>query len=186
MSKIMLNGQQIGGNQIAASVAFDNTGTDLEATNVQNVVEEVNSKLVASDNTPFRFGVTSDGQYGYIVTDSEGADSVIPFKKYGTPTVLYSYGVSNSGAGSVSITKTIPRDGVCVVFAHTCGANTFHTPTVKLNNVAQTILTSYKSDDNTKGGNAACFEVKKDDSVYVLAPKDSASSGQAGIIILLI
>ena len=41
MSKIMLNGQQIGGNQIAASVTFDNTGTNLEATNVQDAVVEL-------------------------------------------------------------------------------------------------------------------------------------------------
>lgn len=146
----------------------------------------LNRKLTASDNTPFRFGVTASGEYGYVVTDSAGADTVIPFKKYGTPTVLYSYGVSNSGAGSVSTTKTMPRDGLCIVFAHTCGSNYFLNPTVKLNNVAQKILTSYKADDNTKGGNAACFEVKKGDSVYALAPKDSGSSGQAGIIMLII
>lgn len=147
---------------------------------------DVTRKLTASDNTPFRFGVTASGEYGYVVTDSAGADTVIPFKKYGIPTVLYSYGVSNSGAGSVSTTKTMPRDGLCIVFAHTCGSNYFLNPTVKLNNVAQKILTSYKADDNTKGGNAACFEVKKGDSVYALAPKDSGSSGQAGIIMLII
>lgn len=130
--------------------------------------------------------MTDSGEYGYVVTDSAGADTVIPFKKYGTPTALYSYGVANAGSGSVSTTKTMPRDGLCVVFAHTCGSNGFYYPTVKLNNVAQTILTSYKSDDNTKGGNAACFEVKKGDSVYVLAPKDSISSGQAGIIMFII
>ncbi len=130
--------------------------------------------------------MTASGEYGYVVTDSAGADTVIPFKKYGTPTVLYSYGVSNPGAGSVSTTKTMPRDGLCIVFAHTCGSNYFLNPTVKLNNVAQKILTSYKADDNTKGGNAACFEVKKGDSVYALAPKDSGSSGQAGIIMLII
>ena len=39
----------------------------------------VGDRLTASDNTPFRFGVTEDGKYGYIVTDSEGADTVIPF-----------------------------------------------------------------------------------------------------------
>lgn len=162
------------------------TGYVPDAKAVADVASELNRKLTASDNTPFRFGVNEDGEYGYIVTDSAGADTVIPFKKYGTPTVLYSYGVSNSGAGSVSTTKTMPRDGLCIVFAHTCGSNYFLNPTVKLNNVAQKILTSYKADDNTKGGNAACFEVKKGDSVYVLAPKDSGSSGQAGIIMLII
>lgn len=46
----------------------------------------LNESLTASDGTLFRFGVDSDGNYGYIVTDSEGADSVVPFKKNsGTP-----------------------------------------------------------------------------------------------------
>ena len=45
MSKIMLNGVQIGGDQAASSVSFDNTDTDLSAANVQDAVEEVNGKL---------------------------------------------------------------------------------------------------------------------------------------------
>lgn len=32
-----------------------------------------------TSDIPFRFGKDSEGKYGYIVTDSEGADSVIPF-----------------------------------------------------------------------------------------------------------
>lgn len=36
-------------------------------------------KLIASDNVPFRFGVNSNGEYGYIITNSAGADTVIPF-----------------------------------------------------------------------------------------------------------
>jgi hypothetical protein len=43
-------------------------------------VSELNSNLVASDDTPFRFGVTEDGEYGYITTDEGGADTVVPFK----------------------------------------------------------------------------------------------------------
>lgn len=153
---------------------------------IRSFIPLPNSNLIASDNTTFRFGVNENGEYGYIVTDSEGADTVIPFKKYGTPTVLYSYGVIGSGYGSPSTTQTMPRDGICVVFADTCGSNNFLTPIIKLNNVQQSILASYKIDSNTKGGNAACFEVKKGDSVYVQARKDSISSGQAGIIMLII
>ena len=41
MSKIMLNGVQIGGDQAASSVAFDNTDTDLSATNVQSAITEL-------------------------------------------------------------------------------------------------------------------------------------------------
>lgn len=40
-----------------------------------------NSNLTS--DIPFRFGKNESGEYGYIVTDSEGADSVIPFKKGG-------------------------------------------------------------------------------------------------------
>lgn len=47
--------------------------------NVQDAIEEVNGHLIASDNVPFRFGVNSKGEYGYIITNVEGADTVIPF-----------------------------------------------------------------------------------------------------------
>ena len=61
MSKIMLNGQQIGGNQIAASVTFDNTGTNLEATNMQDVVEEINSKLCRYNSETDCLDIYADG-----------------------------------------------------------------------------------------------------------------------------
>lgn len=73
-----------------------------------------------------------------------------------------------------------------MVFAVTCGATSFLTPAIQLNTVQQTILASYKVDENTKGGNVACFDVKKGDSVYVSASKIAASNGQAGIIIFII
>lgn len=40
---------------------------------------ELNGKLIASDKVPFRFGVNSNGEYGYIITNPAGADTVIPF-----------------------------------------------------------------------------------------------------------
>lgn len=46
---------------------------------IENDVSEQNKKLVAENGTSFRFGVNEKGEYGYIVTDEEGADSVIPF-----------------------------------------------------------------------------------------------------------
>lgn len=36
--------------------------------------------LTASNGMPFKFGVNENGEYGYIVTDEEGADTVHPFK----------------------------------------------------------------------------------------------------------
>ena len=69
-----------------------NAGTEAELADKvpnANALKEVNNSLVASDNTPFRFGVNENGEYGYIVTDSEGADSVIPFKN---KNILYEAG----------------------------------------------------------------------------------------------
>lgn len=45
--------------------------------------KSVGDMLTASDNTRFRFGVTEDGKYGYIITDEAGADTVIPFNSGG-------------------------------------------------------------------------------------------------------
>lgn len=36
--------------------------------------------LTASNGMPFKFGINESGEYGYIVTDSEGADTFYPFK----------------------------------------------------------------------------------------------------------
>ena len=55
------------------------TSVTKEIASVAKEIASVNSNLTASDNTPFRFGVNGDGEYGYIVTDSAGADTVIPF-----------------------------------------------------------------------------------------------------------
>lgn len=45
-----------------------------------NTNSYIEGMLRASNGTPFRFGVTENGEYGYIVTDEEGADTVHPFK----------------------------------------------------------------------------------------------------------
>lgn len=45
-----------------------------------DAITEIYSNLTAADSVPFRFGVDEEGKYGYIVTDEDGADSVIPFK----------------------------------------------------------------------------------------------------------
>lgn len=129
------------------------------------------------------FAQDAEGNWGY---KAPGADTVFPFKKYGSPTILYSNGVYGRNVGTLSTTVTMPKDGMCVVFAVTCGATSFLTPAITLNSVQQTILASYKVDENTKGGNVACFSVKKGDAVYVSASKIAASNGQSGIIILII
>lgn len=55
------------------------TMNDLEE-RIKDGFDEVNTNLTA-DGTPFRFGKDSDGNYGYIITGEDGADSVIPFNR---------------------------------------------------------------------------------------------------------
>jgi len=51
-----------------------------DALAVKEGFEQVNNKLTASDGTAFRFGYNADtGEYGYIITGEDGADTVIPF-----------------------------------------------------------------------------------------------------------
>ena len=46
-----------------------------------NKIEGHLAKLVAEDGTEFKFGVNEKNEYGYIVTDKEGADTFFPFKR---------------------------------------------------------------------------------------------------------
>ena len=79
-----------------------------------------NSNLTS--DIPFRFGKDSEGKYGYIVTDSAGADTVIPFKKGVQPMTFsktesynttdttyfgesYSYGVDNFTSMTIAVTN---------------------------------------------------------------------------------
>ena len=79
-------------SNLASSVVYNNSKSGMSANNVQdgldelsaatnnmqNGLDELHSNLTS--DIPFRFGKNELGEYGYIVTDSEGADSVIPFK----------------------------------------------------------------------------------------------------------
>ena len=59
------------------------TGSTYGAADVNKTNQRVNEhskNLTASNGTPFRFAVDENGEYGHIVTDSEGADTFSPFK----------------------------------------------------------------------------------------------------------
>lgn len=61
---------------------YTQVGTSFGAKDINDTnaaINYVNGKLIASDNVPFRFGVNSNGEYGYIITNQAGADTVIPF-----------------------------------------------------------------------------------------------------------
>ncbi len=81
---------------------------DINATNAK--VNMVNFNLTA-DGTPFRFGKDSDGNYGYIITGEDGADSVIPFISidYGKIYTLSKSTTTSSTGTSVSIAQTLPK-----------------------------------------------------------------------------
>lgn len=74
MPRIMKSGVNFsGGGSVKLDTSLTQSGKAADA-------KAVGDMLIASDNTPFRFGVTEDGKYGYIITDEAGADTVIPFK----------------------------------------------------------------------------------------------------------
>lgn len=85
------------------------TDTTLTQLGVPADSKAVGDRLTASDNTPFRFGVTDNGEYGYIVTDSEGADTVIPFSNVKK---LYE-SLKYSGL----VTEDMSFDEICAMFA---------------------------------------------------------------------
>ena len=76
---------------------------------------------LTADGTPFRFGKDSNGNYGYIITGKDGADSVIPFKKGGgiskTSDVIF-IAQAVTGRDSYTITATVPSKGNYYVIAY--------------------------------------------------------------------
>lgn len=74
--------------------------------------EQISERLVASDGTLFRFGVTEDGKPGYVITDEAGADTVVPFSSGGDATALYE-ALQYSGL----VTEDMPFDEMCEALA---------------------------------------------------------------------
>lgn len=91
------------GNAAAYGVANNDTTTEegfvADARIVKthgDEIDVINSNLTA-DGTPFRFGKDSDGNYGYIITGEDGADSVIPFNSMLNDIYYHAYGYMNWG-----------------------------------------------------------------------------------------
>lgn len=70
------------------------TGSTYGAADVNKTNQQVNEhskNLTASDGVPFRFAVNSDGDYGYITTGEDGADTVRPFRgEFSIPKLQFS------------------------------------------------------------------------------------------------
>ena len=69
------------GASIASEIDFNNEVSELEATNVQEAINELSKSL------PFKLGIDKDGNYGYI---KDGADTVTPFSQMAKGTSTYS------------------------------------------------------------------------------------------------
>lgn len=80
-----------------------------------------NSSLTASDSTPFRFGVNENGEYGYIITDSEGADTVIPFKSRSNIKLVITF--TSAQTGNAGYTNVYINDEKTQSIGFTYGTN---------------------------------------------------------------
>ena len=113
-------------------------------------VTAVASSLVASDNTVFRFGVDSNGNYGYVITDEAGADTVIPFKKSGSEhgkmtvkaqqSMNIGWNIDKSGTVSATYVTKAPCNAIVIAYANsTVGyPNTSFGTACQMNGVAMT------------------------------------------------
>ena len=115
MGKIIKKRIEYGGSSNSAeNIKYDDTKNVKEAINeVKSEIATTNSNLTASDNTTFRFGVNENGEYGYIVTDSEGADTVIPFKSGGGDATTLYQALQYSGL----VTSDMTFDEMCAVLS---------------------------------------------------------------------
>ena len=69
--------------------------------------------LIATDGTKFRFGIDNNGNYGYTIKDSEGADTVMPFKK----NVSLSFEeIYNKKGTSIKYSYTVTKEGYYSVY----------------------------------------------------------------------
>lgn len=82
-----------GGGGAADQIKYDNGNSGLEATNVQGVVDELNTRLVNENNETFNYGV-KDGVRGFFTDPSRADDSFIPFRS-GAEIVFYFSGIAD-------------------------------------------------------------------------------------------
>ena len=71
-----------GSNESAENIGYDNTESQLEADNVQDAIDEINTALtdsIGSSGDTFQFGTDGSGNYGYVKKVG-GADTFFPFK----------------------------------------------------------------------------------------------------------
>lgn len=154
-SKLFMEGKQLTG-AVANALKINCKDKDGNKSTVQSELNKLyednqNENLIAQDGTPFRFGKNDNGEYGYIIADSEGADTVIPFKSGGCVTTKVTFTKANE-IKKINISeifpnyKNITKDNIFVQinttnYVHTAGSNgTFS----RYNGIPK--LTSYNSE----------------------------------------
>lgn len=73
----------------------------------QNVTLAQLKENLTADDIPFRFGKDSEGNFGYILTDETGADSVIPFNNFDNLELLSSG--ANGATSPTVINSTVSK-----------------------------------------------------------------------------
>lgn len=149
---------------------------DFNATNSK--VNEIDSKLIASDGFNFRFATNGEGKYGYLGAD----DSFIPFSKGGTVIASKYY----SPVGIVDDTYTIEEDGYLWVTAN--NVNTIYHLNIYLNGVATSDYGTYTSGE---GNYMSLSElkgraVKKGDTIRIRSENRGSGSHRCNYFIILV
>lgn len=81
-------------------------------------LKEQEDNLTASNGMPFRFGINEDGEYGYLVTEGEGADTFVPFSGKWKKNIIDSLANTNLGLTYESTWPEIAA-GIATLFPET-------------------------------------------------------------------
>ena len=79
MSQIYLGDKLIASTEGSDIKYNENTSVKEKIDELNTSINDTINNIIAEDGTPFRFGMNENGEYGYIVTDEAGADTVVPF-----------------------------------------------------------------------------------------------------------
>ena len=201
MGKIVKNGVTYSSSSDNAdNVKYNNNVSNLDATNVQEAIDKldesvdtlnsnltqteakvnnVDERLTAENNMPFRFAFdTNSGKYGYI-TESGGADTFNPFNSFNKNAALVQEVKCDYPVNRGTLNKTLDESGLyCVVITSgnlvTYGVSA---GTPKLNNVPLTAMVKMFSYCN--GAAVYFFHADAGDVVYNYMSMSNPDAGFA-------
>lgn len=151
----------------AKMIKFDNTESQLQATNVQDAVDEINTNLVNENNETFRYAY-QNGERGVWVKEA-GTDVFIPFSRLTREIVTGTW----FGNNSVTIPTTKKAKGFVVTLM--AGANVI--PTYVYNEITN-VVEFYSS--ATKQTEYPC-EIR-DNEIFINASRSSSNQTYMAII----